>query len=63
MKVYEVWKAFIEENHEEINEAYIVISANFLAEEYKRGNWSDVEYRGCYTTLQEAVNEIDGYLR
>ncbi len=61
--VYEIWKVFFEENKKEIPTAYVVLSADFVAEEYKNGKWENVEYRGFYTTIREAKNEISGYLR
>lgn len=47
----------------EPNEAYIIISANYNVHGYGLGEWDGLRYRGFYTTLQEAENEIDGYLK
>ena len=64
IETYEIWKVFLEENPHEIISAYVVISANFVSEEeYKKGVWKNIRYRGCYHTSDEAKNEIDGYLR
>lgn len=61
--VYEVWKVFLEDNSEELDSLFVVLSAVFSQEGYKNGDWSNVEYRGFYTTIEEAQNEINGYLR
>ena len=62
-KFYEIWKVFLEENEDEISVAYVALSADFFAKKYKNGKFTNVKFRGFYTTLQEAKNEIDGYLR
>jgi hypothetical protein len=63
IKVYEVWKVFLEDNDKEISEAFVVIGADFITNEYIKGKWKNVDYRGCYTTFEDAKNEIDGFLR
>jgi hypothetical protein len=63
VKVYEIWKVFFEENLDERNFAYVVISADNISEGYKEGEWSNLRYRGVYSTLEEAKNQISGYLR
>lgn len=63
VKVFEVWKVFLTENEEELDEVYVIISADYNVEGYKKGKWSNIKYRGFYTTKLEAVNEINGYLR
>lgn len=63
VKVYEVWKVFLEESEDHPDEVYVVIDGDYTQEGYGNGTWSDVEYRGFYTTLNEAQNEISGYLR
>ena len=62
-EIFEIWKIFLEENPEEIDEAFVVLSADYMVEGYKGGKWENVEYRGFYTTLEEAQNEISGYLK
>ena len=62
VEVYGIWKIFVEYDDSEINEAYIVISADNVIEGYKKGEWENIEYRGFYTTFEEAKNEINGYL-
>lgn len=62
-EIFEIWKVFLEENEEDINEAYVILSADYRSQGYKVGKWENVEYRGFYTTLEEAQNEISGYLR
>lgn len=63
VEVYEIWKVFLEENDLELDEVFVVISADFKAEGYRNGNWANIEYRGFYNTELEASNEIKGYLR
>lgn len=46
-----------------MNEAFVVISADNVVDGYKSGEWEDVQYRGFYTTFEEARNEINGYLK
>ncbi len=58
--VYEIWKVFLKDKKRKF--AYVVVGADFMAEKYRKGVWSNVEYKGCYTTIQEAENEIKGYL-
>jgi hypothetical protein len=63
VEVFEVWKVFVEQERNQTNEAYVVLSADHVVEGYQQGEWENVEYRGFYTTLEEAKNEINGYLR
>lgn len=63
VEVYEVWKVFLEDNEEELEDVFVVISGDFDVEGYKNGEWTNIEYRGFYTTEQEAINEINGFLR
>jgi hypothetical protein len=60
--VYEIWKVFLEESDDVSTEVYVVISGDFVKEGYKNGKWKNIEYRGCYTTIKEAENQIDAYL-
>lgn len=61
--VYEIWKLYLKPMTNEPNEAYVIISANYNIHGYGLGEWDGLRYRGFYTTLQEAENEIDGYLK
>ncbi|MNV61887.1 hypothetical protein D3C71_1544130 [compost metagenome] len=63
VEVFEIWKVFLEENVEEIDEAWVILSSEFISQGYANGKWENVQYRGFYTTLEEAQNEISGYLR
>lgn len=63
VEVYEVWKVFLSDNDEELENVFVVISGDFDIEGYRNGEWSNIEYRGFYTTEQEAINEINGHLR
>lgn len=63
VQVFEIWKVFVEQEKDELNEICVVLSANYAVEGYSKGEWNNVEYRGFYTTFEEAKNEINGYLR
>lgn len=58
--VFEVWKVCLKD--EEISEVFLVISGKYTLEGYKNGKWSDIKYRGFYSTSEEAQNNISGYL-
>ena len=47
----------------EPNEAYIVISANYDSHNFGQGKWNNLNYCGFYMTIEEAENEINGYLK
>lgn len=61
--VYEVWKVYLADNEEDIKEVYVVLCGDYNVNGYGKGDWSNIEYRGFYTTENEALNEISGYLR
>jgi hypothetical protein len=63
VEVFGVYKIFVEENKDDVREAYVVVSADNVMEGYKKGEWENVEYRGFYVTIEEAENEVNGYLR
>ena len=66
VQVFGIWKVFLEidpTKENETNVAYVVISADFVVDGYRKGEWENVKYRGFYTTFEEAKNEISGYLR
>lgn len=62
VEVYGIWKIFVEYEDNAVNEAFVVVSADNVVEGYKQGEWENIEYRGFYTTFEEAKNEINGYL-
>lgn len=53
----------MEENEENLDFVYIIVIADYTLQGYRNGEWSNIEYRGFYTTVQEAQNEISGYLK
>lgn len=61
--VYEIWKVFLEYKKTNMDDCYIVISGDYTLQGYKNGNWSNVQYCGFYSTIQEAENEVLGYLK
>jgi hypothetical protein len=64
VKVYEVWKVFLQKaGKDDPDHVYVVVSADYTLQGYRNGSWSQVEYKGFYTTVEEAQNEISGYLR
>lgn len=63
VKVYEVWQVFLEKNEEDLEFVFIVVSGDYTLQGYANGEWSNIEYRGFYTTVEEAQNKISGYLR
>ena len=60
--IYEIWRLYLD-NYSEASEAYIVISANYKTSGYGKGDWNNLQYEGFYTTIEEAENEIEGYLK
>jgi hypothetical protein len=60
-KVNEVWEIF-QMFLKNKTTVYIVISADCHTKDDKYFDWDNIEYRGFYSTKQEAVNEIKGYL-
>ena len=62
IKVFEIWKVFLEENEDDINEIFVIISANAIVDGYKKINWEKIYYEGFYTTVEEAQNQITSYI-
>ena len=62
VKVYEIWKVYLERNEEKLNEVYVVVTGDYTLQGYRNGCWSNIQYKGFYTTLEEAQNNISGYL-
>ena len=56
LDVYEVWKFTLD--NQEYDEVFVVISALCTLAGYKKAKWSDVQYRGFYSTVDEAIDEI-----
>lgn len=61
--VHEIWKVFLEYEKTNINECYVVVSGDYTLQGYKNGTWSNIQYCGFYTSVQEAENEISGHLK
>jgi len=60
LDVFEVWKLIL--NDSEYSEVFVVISATCEMAGYKKAKWSNVEYRGFYSTVDEAIHDIYGNL-
>lgn len=63
IEISEIWKVYLEENDDKLDEVFVIITADYTLEGYRNGEWSNIQYRGFYTTVQEAQNEISGYLK
>ena len=63
VNVYEVWKVFLEENEDELDFVFVIISSECILNGYRNAEWENVKYEGFYTTIEEAQNEIKGYIR
>jgi hypothetical protein len=61
--VYEIWKVFLNKEEDNINQVYIIISADYDYQGYGQGEWNNLQYNGFYSTVAEAENEINGYLQ
>lgn len=61
--VYEIWKVFLEYKETNMDECYIIISGDYTLQGYKNGTWSNINYCGFYSSVQEAENEILGHLK
>ena len=60
LEVFEVWKLTLDDK--EYSEVFVVISATCEMAGYRKVKWSDVEYRGFYSTVDEAIHDIYGNL-
>jgi len=56
LDVYEVWRIVL--NNDEYEEVFVVLSAICELAGYKHPTWKNVEYRGFYSTVDEAISEI-----
>lgn len=63
VKISEVWKVYLEKNEENLDFVYIIVTADYTLKGYRNGEWSNIQYCGFYTTVEEAQNEISGYLK
>ncbi len=61
VKVFEIWKVFLEENEDDLYEIFVIISANAIVDGYKKIDWEKICYEGFYTTIEEAQNQIVSY--
>ena len=61
INVAEIWKVFLDRT-EELNNVCVVVTAKYTVSGINKGKWSDVRYRGFYSTEDEAKNEINCYL-
>lgn len=59
---YEIWQVFLDYEKTKLNSCYIIISGDYTLQGYKKGDWSNIKYCGFYSLLEEAENEIMGYL-
>jgi hypothetical protein len=54
--VFEIWKVTL--NNEDLSEMFIVVSAKCNLFGFRKSKWSQVKYRGFYSSIDEAKNEI-----
>lgn len=59
---YEIWKVFLDEEKTDMDNCYIIIKGDYTQQGYRKGVWSNIEYCGFYSSVNEAENEISGYL-
>ena len=57
-EIWQVWEVFLN-NKENV---YVVIYAECKTKDYNSFEWDNIQYKGFYSTKQEAINEIKGYL-
>lgn len=62
IKVYEIWQVFLEKNKDDLDNVFIILSGEATLQGYRNAKWSNIKYEGFYTTIEEAQNEISGYL-
>lgn len=61
--VYEVWEvSALADNGVDVEYWFIVISAKCKLAGMTQPDWSNVEYRGFYSTVDEAENNISGHM-
>jgi len=54
--VYEIWKVTLD--NENLDEIFIVVSARCNLFGFRKAKWSQVKYRGFYSSIDEARTEI-----
>lgn|SRR5574344_142203 len=54
--VFEVWKIVLD--NKSLDEVFIIISAKCTMAGFRNVKWSDVKYRGFYSTVDEALSTI-----
>jgi hypothetical protein len=54
--VYEIWKLVLNDGKQ--TEVFIVISAKCNLFGYRKAKWSQVKYRGFYSSIDDAKTEI-----
>ena len=59
---YEIWQVFLDYERAKADSCYIIIRGDYTLQGYKKGEWSNIKYCGFYSLLEEAENEIMGYL-
>lgn len=57
-EVWEVWEVFLDNK----TNIYVIIYADCITNDYTFFKWENITYKGFYSTKQEAINEIKGYL-
>jgi hypothetical protein len=65
VRVHEIWEVYLGDidDKKDIETIFIVISGdNKIKQKYEKGDWNNIEYQGFYSTLEEAKNNIKGYL-
>lgn len=61
-KVYNIYEIVLNENIEDLYSIFVVISADNIVKGYNNDEWRNIKYCGFYTTIQEARNQINGYI-
>lgn len=56
VKVFEVWRVILDD--EQQTDVYMVIAANCTMQGYRKAKWSNVSYKGFYSTVDEAKHYI-----
>ena len=57
-EVYEIWEIFLKDKMN----IFVIIYGECVTNNYKIFDYQNIEYKGFYSTKQEAENEIKGYL-
>lgn len=61
-KVYGIYEVVLNETTKGLYSIFAVVSADNIIKGYNNDEWRNIKYRGFYTTVQEAKNQIDGYI-